>query len=968
MTPARWHAVKQLFYSALERSPAQRQAYLAERCAHDPGLRQELEELLAHHERSTGLRSRPPLADSLAIVAEQRLHGLVGQHLQHYEIERLIGRGGMGAVYAARDARLGRRVAIKLLPPHLAEDPGRRQRFHREAQAGSRINHPNIVTIHEIGQLDDLCFIVSELVDGDTLEARLAAGPLACDEIVAIAIQLADALIAAHGHGVVHRDLKPSNLMITPRGHLKVLDLGLAKLIDGRGAGPIDSAAESRHGSTGSAHPGEWPSAERSHQTLAGAILGTAPYMSPEQSRGEDVDPRSDLFSVGVVLYQLATGALPFTGASLSDVIHALRHGEPPAIARRDVPAALACIIARCLAKQADARYPSAAALLQALQELAPTRPHRVRWKPRARRAAAVVVFGAMCGVVAHGSLCEVSRPRRTSGPTPPANERPPRFVQITHGAGEELFPSLAPDGSWLVYASRVSGNWDIYRRATLGGEPVNLTRNSAHDDIQPAISPDGTRIAFRSERDGGGLFIMAADGTAPWRCAATGANPAWSADGTELFYATLSTTLPHDRRPGELYAVNLTTRVHRLVAAADATQPAVSPHGYRVAYWGLRLGSGQRDIWTIGADGRAPVAVTNDAYLDWNPVWSPDGSRLYFVSSRGGSMNLWSVAIDERTGAVLGPPVPATIPSSYVAHVAFSASGERMVYAQVQTSANLQRIGFDPVRERVTAPPSYVTHGSLQLSMHDLSPDGAQLVVSARDGSDQEALYVFGVDGVLRRRLTDAHHDRGPRWSPDGQRIAFYSDRSGKYEMWTIHPDGSGLTQVTRTDGGDVYYPVWSPDGACLLYQHRGSGNFVLASAPPWSRQVPERLPQPADIEMFTPWSWSAGGKLVGGLRRRGRAQRTLATYDLATGRFDDVTAIGLGPAVWLNDSQRVLFRSGGTIYVLDTVTRTARALVSIDPDEIETISVAPDNRTIYVTRTTREADLWLAERNAHS
>jgi Tol biopolymer transport system component len=406
------------------------------------------------------------------------------------------------------------------------------------------------------------------------------------------------------------------------------------------------------------------------------------------------------------------------------------------------------------------------------------------------------------------------------------------------------------------------------------------------------------------------------------------------------------------------------------VIAAADATQPSCSPHGYRIAYWGLRRGSGQRDIWTVAATRRpgepapVPVSVTDDAFLDWNPVWSPDGGQLYFVSNRGGSMNLWSVAIDERTGAVQGPPLAATIPSAYVAHVSFSARGDRMAYAQVQTTGNVQRIGFDPAGEQVIGAPRNVTQGSLRISSHDVSPDGTHLVVTASDAGSQEALYLYGAGGALQRRLTEgAHHDRAPRWSPDGQRIAFYSDRSGKYEIWTVRPDGRELTQVTHTTGGDVYYPIWSPDGARLLYQHRGEGNFVLDTRRPWDGQAGERLRQDG-VEIFTPWAFSPDGRhLVGGLRRQGHAERSLATYDLVGGRYEDLTTRGLEPALWLGDSRRLIFRDGGAMYLLDSASRRLRDLVSIEPDTIESISLAADDQTIYFVRTTREADIWLAQ-----
>jgi len=950
MTPERWQVVKQLFFSALARDPGQRGAYLSGRCAGDVELRDELESLLAQHERSAGFLSRP----ASAIAVEQRLHELAGQRLQHYEIERLIGAGGMGAVYAARDVRLGRRVAIKLLPPYLAPDPARAARLRREAQVGSQLNHPNIVTVHEIGQLDELCFIVTELVDGDTLEARIAAGPLGCDDVLAIATQLADALAEAHGRGIVHRDIKPSNLMLTARGQLKVLDLGLAKRI-GDGPERIDG---------------------RGHQPVSIAVMGTAPYMSPEQSRGEDVDPRSDLFSVGVVLYQLVTGVLPFSGASLDEVLEQVRHRAPvpPSRLVAAVPAELERIIARCLAKRADERHGTAAALLHDLQELArarrpPTaragRPGRARWRgigvgfAGASVLAVYAIFAEQAGPVA------TRRPEAVAA-TPAAAPRG-AFIQLTRDAGEELFPELAPDGSWFVYASRASGSWHIYRRVTSGGEPVDLTAGSAQDNLEPAISPDGTRIAFRSERDGGGLFVMAADGTGVRRLSAIGGNPTWSPDGLEIVYATVATTFPHSRRPGELRAVRLTTGEQRVIAEADATQPAYSPHGLRVAYWGLHPGSGRRDIWTIAVRARGaepvPVPVTDDDHLDWNPRWSPDGARLYFLSNRGGTMNLWSVAIDEHSGAVRGAPAPVTLPCAYVAHASFSADGERMIYAQVQTSSNLQRVAFDPVHERVTGAPSFVTHGSLEISGHDLSPDGTRLVVTASDAGHHEGLYLLDVGGTLQRRLTDGRfHDRAPRWCPDGQRIAFYSDRTGKYEIWAVRPDGSGLTQLTDTRGGDVYYPIWSPDGGQLLYQHRGMGNFLIASDRPWAGQTARRLLQEG-VAVFTPWAWSPDGqKLVGGLRRTGRPERSLGIYELATGRYEDLTTRGLEPAVWLSDSRRVIFHDRDTLYVIDTATRRLRALVSVAPDTLDTITVANHDRTLYFGRTSREADIWLA------
>ncbi len=963
MTPQRWQQVKELFLAALERDVAERAAYLTSRCADDHDLLREIESLLAQHERAQGFLSSPALGqigigesgealDTGDALDASRLDSLVGQQIQHYAVERLLGKGGMGAVYMARDVRLGRHVALKLLSPRFALHEDGVRRFQREARAGSALNHPNIVTVHEIGQLDGLYFIVTELVNGQTLEARIDAQPLDCSELVNISLQVADALREAHEHGIIHRDIKSSNIMLTRRGQVKVLDLGLAKV----------------RGDHDNARPVAWTGPD----TQSGVIMGTVPFMSPEQSRGEEVDHRTDLFSFGVVMYQMACGRLPFVGASAFDTLEQIRSREPEPVSRLNprLPAEVERIIRGCLAKQRDRRYQSARALWNDLHALGQDRTdgraprasavRLRRWAWLGATAAALAITAAVLAVDAR----EASPRQIHTMAAARAAVRPARFTQLTHQAGEEMFPGLGPDGSSLVYASRAAGNWDIYYQRISGSNAFNLTADSAVDDREPALSPDGRWIAFRSERDGGGIFLMEATGASVRRVSATGANPAWSPDGKELVYATLQTQLPHSRRPGEVWAVNIASGEQRLVAAADATQPSWSPHGHRIAYWGLHQGTGRRDIWTIPATGGEPVAVTDDDFLDWNPVWSPDGGQLYFASDRSGSMNLWRVALDEVTGEVLGAPEPVTTPSSYAAHISFSRDGKRMAYAHVLTRSNLQRVAFDPDTETITSEPAWVTQGSIRVKSPDLSPDGQWLVFVATDEANREDLFVMHVDGAGRRRLTsDAHRNRTPRWSADGQRIAFYSDRSGKYEVWLIDPDGSDLRQVTHTTGRGVYYPVWSPDASRLLYQHRGVGNFIMDVNTPWAEQSPERLPQ-GDVEVFTPWSWSPDGqKLVGGLRLRGQQTRALATYSLATGEYEPLTTVGLEPAVWLEDSRRLLFDNQGTLYLVDSRSEQVRELLSIAPDEIGALTLSADDRAIYFDRISTEADIWLAE-----
>lgn len=961
MSPQRWQQVKEVFHAALERDDAERRGYLARRCAGDRELLREIESLLVQHEGAQGFLSRPALGntgDMLEASEAARLESLVGRQIQHYAVERLLGKGGMGVVYGARDVRLGRRVALKLLAPRFALHDERIRRFQREARAGSALNHPNIVTVHEIGQDDGLYFIVTELVDGQTIDARIDDRPLGCGELIDIAMQVADALDAAHELGIVHRDIKSSNIMLTHRGQVKVLDLGLAKMRDEHDGAPL-AASSGVH-------------------TWSGMIMGTVPFMSPEQSRGEEVDHRTDLFSLGVVMYQMACGRLPFAGASTIETLAQIRSRDPEPVSRLNprLPAELARIIGRCLAKQPDRRYQSARALWNDLHALArdakSASPARGRGAQRRRwawtgAAAGAVIAGTLATMVDTGSYGARRSPARSAALPAPAH--PSRFTQLTHQAGEEMFPALGPDGSAIVYASRAAGNWDIYYQRIGGGSAVNLTGDNAQDDLEPAFSPDGTWIAFRSGREGGGIFLIAATGGPARRVSATGANPSWSPDGTELAYAELNTRFPHSRRPGEVWAVNIASGVQRRVAAADASQPSWSPNGQRIAYWGVHEGSGQRDIWTIPAAGGAPVAVTDDVFLDWNPVWSPDGAHLYFLSDRGGSMNLWRVALDERTGQVLGAPEPVTTPSPYAAHISFSRDGTRMAYTNVLSRSNLQRVAFDPEREAVAGEPVWITQGSMRIGSPEISPDGEWLVFVATDEANQEDVFVMRADGSERRRLTDdVHKDRTPRWSADGQQIAFYSDRSGKYEIWSIDAKSGGLQQRTHTaDREVVYYPSWSPDGSRLLYQHGSAGNFLIDVDRSWAEQSPERLPQGDVVAKFTPWAWSPDGqKLAGGLRLRDRSVRFLGTYSLATQVYEPLTTMGLEPVVWLQDSRRLLFhgyRDQGTMYLVDSHSKAVRPMLSIEPDTIGALTLSPDNRAIYFARITTEADIWLAE-----
>ncbi len=375
MTPERYQRIGQLFDEALELAPEERAAWLDRVCGPDgyvdAELRAEVEKLLANHVESDQFLSRPAMHVAATLFAQNRDSSAVGQQISHYQILSLLGAGGMGRIYLAKDTRLGRQVALKLLPPHLTEDAEHVRRFRKEAQAVVSLNHPNILTIHDFGDADGVHYIATEYVEGQTLRQRLLQGKPTLTETLEVGIQTASALEAAHRAGIVHRDIKPENIMIRPDGVVKVLDFGLAKLTERLGDGVTGIEGEGKDDATlpMSARP---PVPPRDSLTAPGRVFGTAAYMSPEQARGQEVDQRTDLFSLGVVLYEMCAGQLPFTGLNSIEILAGILHHEPPPLSQvaPETPAPLEQLIARALCKDRQARTPDAGTMLAELKDL----------------------------------------------------------------------------------------------------------------------------------------------------------------------------------------------------------------------------------------------------------------------------------------------------------------------------------------------------------------------------------------------------------------------------------------------------------------------------------------------------------------------------------------------------------------------------------------------------------------------
>ncbi len=851
--------------------------------------------------RGFGPRSRP--ADAAEPSSPEK-----SGRVAHYRLLDQLGRGGMGVVYRAEDTRLRRTVALKFLPAGLTRDLAAKARFLQEAQSASALDHSNICTIYEVGEAGDgELYLAMACYEGETLRARIDRGPLAAAEALSVARQVAQGLAKAHREGIVHRDIKPANLMVTKEGVVKILDFGIAKLLGEAGG------------------------------SVAGAFAGTPAYMSPEQALGEEVDARTDVWSLGVVLCEMLTGARP-------------AQDQP----RGELPGGLKRILDRMLARSPAERYPSA---VEALADLVAFEDGQAKAKSR-RRTLLWSAAAAMAVAVIGGGLWVSWQ-----------EEAPIQGVvkRLTNQEGLEEYPSLSPEGASLVYVRTVDGQRDLYWQRVEGGEPTLLTPDSPEDDTHPAFSPDGRLIAFRSGREGGGIYIVPAQGGATRRICDFGYNPAWSPDGTEIAVATHAVLDPLTRSPNsQIWRVSLETGQKRLIVKDDGVQPSWSPDGQRIAYWSLSAGHDGRILWTVPVDGGPAVKALDDGFLNWNPVWSPDGHSLFFGSDRNGSFNLWRLPIEQSSGLVSGKPqlVPASSPSA--GFWSTSRDGRKVIFSANESKSNLVRYDFDPEKLEVVGAGVPVTRGSETVQSCDISPDGKW--IAFHGGVPQEDLFVVRADGrTSPRRLTeDPYKDRHPFWSPDGRQLLFYSNRRGLYEPWIVPWEGGGAEPLLKDRGAvPVVFPIWSPDGnrvACILDRQAA----VIDVKQSVEARRPTLLPSASGVgEEFFPTSWSADGQWLAGemVRLDGSASEGFGRFSFKTGSFERLASQGSMP-LWLADGKGLIYVERDGVFLL--ILRNNRVHKLLDPGPNTSFSMAElshDQLNLFAVRSEREGDVWLFE-----
>ena len=754
---------------------------------------------------------------------------LIGKRVSHYRVLDVVGGGGMGVVYRAEDIKLGRGAALKFLPEELAAHPQALERFEREARAASALNHPHICTVYEFGEHEGQPFIAMELLEGETLGHLIAGKPLEVDKLLDLSLQTVDALAAAHQKGIIHRDIKPANLFITNRGEVKVLDFGLAKV---QGLGLGGQGSESQSSPTDSPlTPGPWPLAP--DLTRTGVAMGTAPYMSPEQVRGEKLDARTDLFSFGLVLYEMATGQVAFSGETVAEVHEAIVN-RMPAPARElnpDIPPRLEEVIGKALEKDRQARYQSARDLLADLKGLkaevasshaansvpGQATPQRRRWRYLVPAAAASLIL-----VLTVTWLLSGRRGGQSTGPL--------RIEPFTGLSGFENQPALSPDGKQLAYV------WDdgsvrtrqqvapltlghIYVKLIGAGAPLQLTHDARFDQ-SPAWSPDGRYIAFVRMSDaahpGKDQVISVPALGGPERLLAetdiSGTEGlAWSPDGEFIVFNSLNAS------SGDfgLFLISTQNGEKRKLTSPPKgfgdLGPAFSPDGRSLAFtrWGATWSG---DVYVQNLNTAKAKRLTFDNSAIRGLAWTPDSRYIVFSSPRSGFPTLCKIA------ASGGEIEPVAGVGGNAAYPTVSTRGNILAYVDGELNTNIWAIRLT-ASGRPEGLPQKVISGTGQQIDSEISPDGKRIVFTSDRSGDLE-IWVANIDGSNPRQLTSlrAPLTGSPRWSADGRSIAFGSEIGEHGGSFVISAEGGAPRRLTPP-GIWGLVPSWSRDGKWIYF-----------------------------------------------------------------------------------------------------------------------------------------------------
>jgi serine/threonine protein kinase len=890
MTPERWQQVKEIFNSAINYRPEERGLFISQACSGDEALRSEVESLIASHERSGSFIDEPAYAAAAASLVDDNSELKPGQVIGSYQVLSFISRGGMGEVYLAEDKRLGRKVALKLLPSSFTRDNDRLRRFEQEARAASALNHPNIITIFEIREAGTSHVIATEFVEGETLRTRLNRSPLSVSEALDVAIQVADALSAAHKAGIVHRDIKPENIMLRPDGYVKVLDFGLAKLSE-QAAPAAASEAPTIQVRTGS-----------------GIVIGTAAYMSPEQARGLSVDSRSDIFSLGAVIYEMLTRHKPFAGDTASDTLAAILKTEPPSLSRviPGVPAELTRIVTKCLKKDREERYQVVKDLWLDLKAL----KQDLEFQQKAGETSAVpgksIPGSATESAIAGGPTTIFSEPRPTverSGISTITESLSIEIKRHKFGAalvlvviafvlaagafgiykivnrednvahfwnvnlarltnsGNAIDATISPDGKYIVYVLSDRSAQSLWIRQVSTANDKLIVEPAPVGFFGLTFSPDGNDLYYviKANLDAGTLYrIPALGGKPPVKISEKLDAPiSFSPDGKQFVFVR-----GNHPQPGSsaLIIANADGSNERELAVKSFpdrfapiffTGPSWSPDGKIIATSIVTIGGGSKVAGFSVADGKEQNLSQQPWPFAARVQWLPDMTGLLVVAGdTPGAAQLWFINYPDGSARRVTNDL-----STYRA-IGLTQDGKKFATVQAQGLVNLWIVPDADASEAVRLPTGNVSFYSSAGNNISWTPDGRIVFVSNEGGNPN--IWITKPDGSDRKQLTaNEALNFSPIVSPDGRHIVFCAWREGKKNLWRMNLDGSNPVQLTS--GVADSFPSITPDNRWVIYTAPGATKPTL-----WKVSIDGGPPTQVSDHVATMGVVSPDGKFI--------------------------------------------------------------------------------------------------------
>jgi Tol biopolymer transport system component/tRNA A-37 threonylcarbamoyl transferase component Bud32 len=872
-----------------------------------------------------------------------------------YQIIEELGKGGMGRVYKVHDTEIKEKVALKLLKPEIAANQKTIERFRNEIKLARKIVHKNVGRMFDLGKEKESYYITMEYVAGQDLRGLIRqSGRQTVETVLSIAAQVCEGLAEAHKLGIIHRDLKPSNIMVDRDGNVRIMDFGIALSVESKGI------------------------------TEAGVMIGTPEYMSPEQVEGKEVDQRSDVYSLGIILFEMLTGQVPFEGDLPLNVAYKHKHEIPqdPRQMNPQIPENLSAVVMRCLEKDKEKRYQNPIEVRSELFNIEKGMPATEKVVPQKKPvtskeitikfdpkrfiilALALIVILTVAGYFLFRSGPKLSEIKIG------------RTQQITHAPGIEIDPAISPDGKMIAYAAGTESQMHLYIQQIAGGRTISLTESFPGNHRWPQWSPDGTSIAFQSD---GGIYIVPALGGIPKRLVEQPSEvtfenpvktPSWSPDGDQVAYTQDRNVFVCSDDGGES---------RKIAEAYETHSVSWSPDGSKIAYVSGNplflfgrpfIGNiAPSSIWMVSTQKGIPSLLTNNKYLNVSPVWTPDGKNLLFVSNQGGSRDIYQLPLG-LSFEPSGPPVRLT--TGLNAHtISLSGDGKKLAYSVFTYTANIWSIRIPEGEAISISEAEPVTEGNQAIEGISVSPDGKWLVFDSNRSGNQD-IYKMPVGGGELEKLT-AHpsDDFIPSWSPSGKEIVFYSFREGNRDIHLMTEDGRSIQQLTD-DPAEERYPDLSPDGNQIVFMSDKTGRQELFLISRESKDDDWRAPKQLTFDGGRYPRWSLDGSLIAYVFGRslrvispegGDPQILVSSHDPAT------IPIPVFPE-WSDDGRSIYYKAlngerDSSFWSVPAEGGKPKLLVRFDDPGRKSVRIefATDGSRLFFTLTENKSDIWVMD-----